>query len=85
MNITINQYVGDFAEGATLESVTEGIKEDVKKAKLPVNDVKVTFSEKEGLRVLCNADTANLIRKRKDIKRFRCNIVGYNERKKSDN
>ncbi len=76
----INQYVGELVD-TDVAALTKGIKEDARKAHLATDNIKVNFNDKEGLTVLCTGDVANLIRRRKDVRMFRCNIVCFNEKK----
>jgi len=75
----INQYVGEVDLDTDVKIITNSIKEEVHKAKISSENIKVSIND-GNLTVLCNSEIANLLRKRNDIKRFRCNIVGFYEK-----
>lgn len=75
----VNQYVGELMEDVDLAVITKNIKDDVRKAKLSSENIK-TSVDNNNLYVLCTGDIANVIRKRTDIKRFRCNVIAYHEK-----
>jgi hypothetical protein len=79
----INQYVGELAKGEKGDTLLTKIKEDAIRARLSVENIKVRITD--GLvMVSCTGDVANLIRKRKEILRFRCDKIGGEKDKDKD-
>jgi len=76
-----NQYVGEMAESVDFEVFQKSVKEDVRHAKISPDDIKM--QDKEGLlMVTCTGDVANIIRKRKEVLRFRCDRIGAEKKEK---
>lgn len=71
----LNQYVGELPENVDFGAFEKAVKDDCRKAHLSTESIKM--KNKEGLvTVSCTGDVANVIRKRKDIIRFRCDKIG---------
>jgi hypothetical protein len=76
-----NQYVGEMVDGADFDTFVKAVKDDARQAKLSTDGIKM--KNKEGLLlVTCTGDVANLIRKRKEVVRFRCDKVGAEQQSK---
>lgn len=70
-----NQYVGELLEGTTLEVFLASVKKDAKQASLSTESIKM--KDKDGtLFVQCTGDVANIIRKRSEVRGFRCDKIG---------
>lgn len=79
--MNINQYVGELAPDVSLDDFFKSVKQEVKQAKFATDNIRM--KNKDGtLVVQCVGDVANLIRKRKEIVRFRCDKIAINEKDK---
>jgi hypothetical protein len=71
----LNQYVGELPENIDFSSFEKSVRDDCRKAHLSTDSIKM--KNREGLlTVSCTGDVANIIRKRKDVLRFRCDKIG---------
>ena len=78
-NLSINQYVGEIANGVDFDLFTKAVKEDARGLKLAVDSLQMKV--KDGLLTAsCNGDVANVIRGRKEVLRFRCDKVAGNDK-----
>lgn len=71
-----NQYVGELFPGVEFDVFVQAMKSDVRQAKLSVEAIKIKNNKGNEIVVQCTGDIADVIRKRKEITRFRCNKIG---------
>lgn len=77
----VNQYVGELAPDANLDAFLKSVKDDARQAHFSTDAIKM--KNKDGvLVVFCTGDVANLIRKRSEVIRFRCDKIAVNEKEK---